>query len=229
MLRQLRARYRGWGKYAAELVIVAVGVALGLWATTWASDRTARTEVSDAYQALNRELFGNLNAVRFREQVAPCVRDRVSELRGWIGRHSAGERTPLPAEVGRPGAATLGASVWDVTKAGQVASKMPLEARLRYAAVYDSLENFSELQISERDVWFAIGDFAGLADVPAPELARLQGLVSRAAAFDEALSSNYPNIIRQFAQLGVTGDRPLRRGLVARRAICQPFLDRRGA
>jgi hypothetical protein len=218
-----RERYGTWWKYAAELLIVAAGVVLGLWASEWAADRKAEAEVSDAYRALNRELVENLGAVKFRHRVEPCVRRRIADLRGWIGRQGTAERTPLPAEIGRPGSLTVPASVWDVSKAGQVAAKMPLETRLRYAAVYDSLENFSELQLSERDVWFAIGDFAGLADLSGPERARLHGLVSRAAAFDEALRANYPGMLNDFARLGVKASAEMPDGMLARRAICQPL------
>jgi hypothetical protein len=223
MRLQLPGGHRTWWKYAAELLIVAAGVVLGLGASEWAADRRAKAEVGDAYQALNRELVENLGAIKFRHQVEPCVRRRISELQNWIARQGTGARTPLPAEIGRPGSVTVPASVWDVSKAGQVAAKMPLNTRLRYAAVYDSLENFSELQLSERDVWFAIGDFAGLRDLPAPELARLNGLVSRAAAFDEALRANYPDMVKDFARLGVRDSGEMPAGLLARRAICQPL------
>ena len=223
MRLQLRERFRGWGKYAAELAVVVVGVVLGLGATEWVGSRKADEEVRDTHRALNRELSFNLRAVQFRHLVGPCVRVRAEELSAWMARQRAGERDPLPAEIGRPGAATLFASVWDVAKTGQAASKMPLESRLGYASMYDSIETFSELQMSERDVWFAIGDFAGLSSVSDAELARLNGLVARANAFNEALGGNYPGLVRRFAQLNVRNDSALPRGLAARRAICQPF------
>jgi hypothetical protein len=223
MRLQLPGGHRTWGKYAAELLIVAAGVVLGLWASEWAADRRAETEVSDAYRALNSELLENFGTVKFRHAVEPCVRRRISDLQGWISRQAAGERTPLPNEIGRPGSIAVFSSVWDVSKAGQVAAKMPLAARLRYAAIYDSLDTFSDLQERERDVWFAIGDFAGLSEVPAPDRARLNGLLSRAAALDEALSLNYSNITKDFARLGVSPPVQLPGGMTARRAICQPF------
>ena len=37
---------------------------------------------------------------------------------------------------------------------------MPLNERLAYATGYDYLAGFNGLQVSERDVWFDIGDFA---------------------------------------------------------------------
>lgn len=114
-------------------------------------------------------------------------------------------------------------SVWEVSKAGQIAARMPLDLRLQYAGLYDSLENFQGLQMSEREVWFAIGDFAGATSLPAPELARLDGLVSRAAAFDEALNANYDNLHADLEKLGVTTAGSLPEGMTARKAICRPF------
>ena len=66
-----------WGKYVAELVIVAAGVALGLAATQWAEDRQVQSQVNDAYDVLSDELGDNLTAVRYRHAVQPCIRGRT--------------------------------------------------------------------------------------------------------------------------------------------------------
>ena len=210
-------------KYLGELVIVAVGVALGLWATQWATDCKDRAEVADARVALDRELALNLESVLLRRQIAPCVERRIADLRQWIVAEPSGHTFAIPAEIGRPGTYTISASVWDVTQAGEVAAKMPLDDRLRYANLYDALATQSRLQMSERDIWFDVGDYAGLAEVPPLELARLRGLVSRAAAFDEALRNNLPRALEMFASLGIKSTHESSGPMLARRAICQPF------
>ena len=214
-----------WGRYAAELLIVAAGVALGLWATEWAAERQAKADVADAKQALHDELTDNFEVIRYRKQAEPCVRRRIADLRAWIVRHRAGERSALPGEIGRPGAYAILDSVWDVSKAGQAAAKMPLEERRRYAAVYDVLESFSNRQMEERDVWFEINDFAGRADLSAAELGRLNGLVGRAAAIDLALNTNYATLTKDLGLLGVRPSQELSGDSSARRILCAPFVD----
>jgi hypothetical protein len=214
---------RTWSKYAAELLIVAVGVALGLWATEWAADQSSSREVRDASRALHDELGDNYAAINFRKDAEPCIRRRIDDLRGWIAQQKAGSRTPLPDEIGRPGSYAMLDSVWDVSKAGQVAAKMPLEERRRYAAVYDVLESFSGHQVAERELWFEIGDFAGSSDLDARELARLSGLVSRAAARNDALSSNYKTLVDDLRRLGVKSPPNLPADLGARKILCTSF------
>lgn len=213
-----------WSKYAAELLIVAAGVALGLAATQWAEDRQVRSQVDDAYDVLSDELGDNLSAVRFRQAIQPCVGKRITDLRGWIERQSRGGATALPTDIGTPGMPIILDSVWDVSKSGQVVAKMPLEVRRRYAAVYDLFENFATIQRLEREVWFSIGDYAGLSQITPTERARLNGLVTRAAIYDEALSSTAPTIFSDLAKLKVEppGNAPDVES-IRMRAICQPF------
>lgn len=224
MRLQLPNGSRAWGKYVAELVIVAAGVALGLAATQWAEDRQVRSQVNDAYDVLSDELADNLAAVRYREAVRPCIRRRIADLRGWIERQSRGGDTPLPADLGTPGTRIMLDSVWDVSKSGQVVAKMPLEVRRRYAAVYDLFEDFATVQRLEREVWFSLGDYAGLSEVTSGERARLNGLLSRAATYDEALSTTVPTIVSDLAKLKVEPpSEPTDIVSIRQRAICQPF------
>lgn len=220
---------RLWGKYAGELLIVALGVALGLWATEWAADRRVATEVADARRALHDELTDNSEVIQFRKDAEACVRRRISDLRSWIQRQKAGERTPLPDEIGRPSSYAVLESVWDVSKAGEVAAKMPLEERRRYAAVYDVLESYSGHQQAEREVWFAINDFAGLSNLSATDLARLNGLLRRAAAIDEALNANYGTLSKDLTLLGVSPESGLPINVPARRTLCTSLDELKGA
>jgi hypothetical protein len=215
---------RFWSKYAAELVIVAAGVALGLWATEWAADRRAKAEVQDAYVALHDELTDNYEVIGFRLRAEPCVSARVAELRQWAERQRGGERTALPAQIGRPASYTILDSVWDVSKAGQVASKMPLEERRRYAAVYDVLESFAGHQRAERDVWFDINDYAGLSQLSQGELARFNGLVERAAALGDSLSTGkYRTLFKDLALLGVNAPAELPADQPSGKTLCTPL------
>jgi hypothetical protein len=212
-----------WGKYVAELLIVAAGVALGLAATQWAEDRQVQSQVNDAYDVLSDELGDNLTAVRYRHAVQPCIRGRIADLRGWIARQSRGSGATLPADMGIPGMLIVLDSVWDVSKSGQVVAKMPLEVRRRYAAVYDLFENFATIQRLEQEVWFSIGDFAGLSVLTSAERAKLNGLLSRAASYDEALSGT-STIVSDLAQLKVEPpSEPVEVARIRKRAICQRF------
>lgn len=221
---QLLGRSRAWGKYLAELLLVAAGVALGLAATEWAEDRQVRSEVHDAYNVLSDELGDNLKTVRYRQAIRPCVRQRIADVRAWVVLQSRGRGSTLPADIGIPGTPTMLDSVWDVSKSAQVVAHMPLEVRRRYAAVYDLFEDFGRLQQLEREVWFTIGDYAGLRSLTAVERARLSGLVARAETYDQELSATVPTIVSDLAQLKVESpNKPLDILSIRQRAICQPF------
>ena len=224
MRLQLHGVSRSWRKYASELLIVAVGVALGLWATQWTEDRQVQSQVNDAYNVLSDELGDNLFAMRYRQAVAPCVQRRIADLRGWNERQSRGATDPLPMDIGTPGSLTILDSVWDVSKSGQVVAKMPLETRRRYAAVYDLFENVTNFQRLEREVWFAIGDYGGLSRVEPPERARLNGLLLRAATYDESLRALVPGILSDLARLKV--EQPTQQvdlSGIRKRDICKPL------
>lgn len=213
-----------WGRYAADLLLVAAGVALGLWATQWAQNREVQSHVSDAYDVLADELGDNLWAMRFRQAVGPCVKRRIAELREWNEHQSRGAAGPLPADIGTPGSLTVLDSVWDVSKSGQVVAKMPLDVRRRYSAVYDLFENVATFQRLERDVWFSIGDYGGLSRLSPTERARLNGLLLRAEMFDDSLTALVPGILSDLGRLKV--EQPSEQVDMAalnKRAICQPL------
>ena len=213
-----------WGRYAAELLIVATGVALGLWATEWAEDREVKSQISDAYDVLSDELGDNLWAMRYRQAVSPCIQRRIAELRAWNQGQSRGAVDPLPANIGTPGSLTVLDSVWDVSKSGQVVAKMPLEVRRRYAAVYDLFENVATFQRLERDVWFSIGDYGGLSRLSPPESARLNGLLLRAETFDDSLRGLVPGIVSDLSRLKVEQpSEALDLAKIREREICQPL------
>ena len=224
MRLQLPGERQTWVKYAAEMLIVAAGVALGLWATQWAESRQVQAQVNDAYYVLADELGDNLWAMRFRQAVAPCVQRRIADLRRWNEQQSRGAANPLPADIGTPGSLTILDSVWDVSKSGQVVAKMPLETRRRYAAVYDLFENVASFQRLERDVWFQIGDFGGLSRISPPEQARLNGLLLRATAFDQSIGAFVPGILSDLARLKVElPNEPLDVAALRKRNICKPL------
>lgn len=215
---------QAWRTYASELLIVAAGVALGLWATQWAEDRQVESQVNDAYDVLSDELGDNLHAMRYRQAVAPCIQRRIADLQQWNEQQPHGATNPLPVNIGTPGSLIILDSVWDVSKSGEVVTKMPLEARRRYAAVYDLFENIATFQRLERGVWFAIGQYGGLSNPSPSERARLNGLLLEAATYDESLRALFPGILDDLARLKVEQPTEQLDGSELRkRDICKPL------
>jgi hypothetical protein len=170
---------------------------------------------------LSDELADNLEAVRDREAVQPCLRQQIAYLRKWTEQQSQSGDTALPPDIGNPGMPLILDSVWDVSKSGQVVAKIPLEVRRRYAAVYDLFERFATVQQLEREVWFSLSDYGGLSKVTPAEAARLNGLLSRAEIYDEALSRTVRAVVSDLAKLKVEPSEPPDLGSVRQRAICQ--------
>lgn len=188
--------------FLIELLIVVLGVLIALGAQQLVDGWNTRREVAAFRTALNEELAGGLATYRFRIAQGPCLLQRLEELDAWQRDWRDGDGRSWLGAIGRPLVANPQAAVWQ-TGALDTAGQMPLDQRLAYADLYDSLENFRTLNFREVDAWYALFAFDGAKRLSAEEVNRLRGLILSAQWTDRSIELNYPRLLEAAAKLGI--------------------------
>ena len=145
--------WHGFREFLKEYLIIVVGVLTAL-----ASEQTVewlhwRQVVAETREALNHELSFDLGVVETRIDQAPCMARRLSELTTVFELHANGEPLPLKRPFGQPDTPHLRTSVWETAIADQSTSHMPLDIKLRYAGVYETVYWLRERSTEEREAW----------------------------------------------------------------------------
>ena len=107
------------------------------------------------------------------------------------------------APIGGPYTRTLAFDAWNIAQAGQVAARFPLDARIKYAALYGNLRSFDERQALDHQVWQALQDFDGAPQLDHSDLMKLQGIINALRLFNQSFEGNWPGIVHRAAAAGV--------------------------
>jgi hypothetical protein len=87
--------------FAAELLVVALGVLLALWVQQWAEDRSWQAKAGNATEALRAETAGAYASSLQWRVVAPCVLAQIDRLRERVLR--SGDRLEPAPVYSEPG------------------------------------------------------------------------------------------------------------------------------
>ncbi|TRW17647.1 hypothetical protein [Glacieibacterium frigidum] len=193
---------RGWAAFLSELAIVVFGVFIALGAQQLVDTWRANSEVREFRAALKLELAESLGAYQSRVAQSKCVNQRLDQLERWQRDWRDGKGARIDGTIGRPFAYALSTSVWR-TGATSIAVRMPLEERLYYSGIYDSLENYDALRYREVATWQALFAFDGVVQLSQPEINTLRGLILSARSTDRSMQMNLPGLLRAAARVGV--------------------------
>jgi hypothetical protein len=153
LLRRLsgdqRRNIRHW---SMEFAVVAFGVLAALGAQELAQELHWKSEVRETRKALDAELAYDLAVFEFRMAQKPCIAARLLELNRWTESFRTGAGLPLKRPINQPPEFITRSAVWEVTD-GEVASRIPLKARLNYAALYQRMRTFSGYVDAEDTYW----------------------------------------------------------------------------
>jgi hypothetical protein len=195
---------RTWGEFVSEIGIIVCGILIALSLEQFVNWARWHHEAKEAREAFAEELAYDVGALRREVEEDPCIRQRLDLLDAWADGRVQIESTHLYAVNNRPQLWTLRSSAWEVAKAGEVASHMPLRERIAYAAAYDRLVNQQSQTLQERTSWLQLGRYAGKTTLRASEARRLKEDVAEARAWSERRSVNIPTIEHSVRELGVT-------------------------
>lgn len=191
----------GWRAFATEIAVVFIGVLIALSAQQLVNDWQWRSEVADFRAAIDDELGRNLDAYQLRSEQGACLRRRLDQLAAWSDAQERGQAGKLDSMISRPRNYSLQFSVW--RQAGDAVSRLPLDARLRYAQMYDAFDNYDFLRRSERDIWHDIRDYEGAGRLSPEQLFRLRGLITRARTVNDSQEANWPGIRSDATAMGL--------------------------
>ena len=212
----------GWREFAGEVGIIVIGVLIALGAEQVLEDWHWHNEVGNFRAAVDHEIGRNLDVWRIMMSVRPCVAHRLDDLGRLLAASTGGRQLHLLGPIDRPVSYSSYYSVWD-DKAEDVTGHLPLDARLKYAEIYDELHNNDVVRLDEREVWRSLDEFDQPEPLDHADRMRLRGLLTRARQLDEAERSNAAFITMLGARLGIhpisDADAP-----VLSTAFCKPLL-----
>jgi len=215
----------GWRAFVGEVGIIVLGVLIALGAEQAVETLHWRNEVVDARRALDREVAYDLGAIEMREQEAPCIDRRLSEIRALLTGSSSGLRSGSRSPLGQPQLWRPRTDVWQAAVAGQVAEHMPLATRLGYADLYGQFHWYAQKAEDETDAWSVLAELDDPGDLGPEDVARVRQARSRAKVAADKLNAYLPRIIAAGARLGIKPAAVEETSLTATslKALCAPL------
>lgn len=218
----------GWREFGGEVGIIVLGVLIALGAEQMVESLHWRHEVHETRKALDAELSHDLAAVDVRIKERPCIDQRLAELERWANSTASGTPLRLKRPVTPPLQFNVHKAVWGATS-GEVASRMPLDAKLSYAELYDGMETFRKFIEQESDAWDALQSYQANENLDRRELHEVTNAIDslkRSNAFIEV----FPISFRESShKLGLSAERGLLQGRGEKasgmfRDLCEPLL-----
>lgn len=219
---------KGWRVFIGEVGTILLGVLLALGAQELVQSRHWKREVDETRKALDAELARDLAAFDYRFSQRPCIAERLSELRRWADSHRSGTPIKLKKDIQpAPGFETRSA-VWEVTD-GEIATRIPLQAKLSYATLYDGMKSFEELTDNEEEQWVALLRFQNSRRLVEADLQTVENAIRLLSAMNEALTGYRMAFDKSANELKITPDKDIEAKsspTIAKwnRELCKPLL-----
>jgi hypothetical protein len=173
MAMRLPTPLHGWRVFAGEVGTIVLGVLLALGAQELVQGLHWRSEVNETRQALDGELARDLAAFDYRYRNKTCTADRLAELRRWAAALKSSNPVRLKHEIEEPPYFSIRTAAWEVTD-GEIASRIPVKAKLNYAALYDGLRKFDQAKNDESLAWSTLNEYQDANHADASDLRRIR-------------------------------------------------------
>jgi hypothetical protein len=210
----------GWPDFITELVIVVLGVFIALAAQEAVNNWNARRDLAEFRSAVDREIAENLAAYEQRTEQSACAGARLDQLEAWQDDWRDGAGPAMLGRIRRPIGYTLSQDVWSSGVAANL-REMPLEQRLRYAALYASFQTYENLRLREAAVWQSLYGYDQARSLTSPEVNALRGLILSDRSLAWSIYGNWEELKEQAAAMRIT---PARYTLdEATRRLCTPI------
>jgi hypothetical protein len=192
----------GWSDFVTELIIVVLGVFIALGAQEAVNSWKARNDLAEFRSAVDREIAENLAAYEQRYRQASCVSARLDQLESWQLDWRDGSGPAMAGRIRRPIGYTLSQDVWTSGVAANL-REMPLEQRLKYAAIYGGLQTYDNLRLREAMIWQELYSYDQARSLTPTEVNNLRGLVLSAQSLDWSIDGNWRELKQQARELGI--------------------------
>jgi hypothetical protein len=186
MAMKLPRPLKGWRVLAGEVGTIVLGVLIALGAQEFVQSLHWNREVRETRKALDAELARDLAVFEQRYRNRGCVADRLTELSRWADSLFAGTPPRLKHDIEEPPFFLVRTAAWEVTD-GEIASRIPLEAKLNYAAFYDGLRQYTELKKIESDAWAKIYQYGSASRLDPADFRVIKGALKDIADANQAM------------------------------------------
>ncbi len=146
----------GWREFLKEVGIIVLGVAIALAGEQAVEALHWRHQVTDAREAVDKEVVDNIRGILARQQQIGCADRRLDEVRILLSDQLAGRSLRPHRALVKPTHWSKPTTAWDTAQASQAAAHMPLEVRLAYADAYDMFATYSYLDEKDRAAWWTL-------------------------------------------------------------------------
>jgi hypothetical protein len=193
---------RDWLGITIEVLVVTLGVLIAIVAEQLVDDARWRREAREFRRAVDRDIAFGLAGYQLRLRQSDCIRRRIAELERWRDSWREGQPKHLTGEIGSVISAGMPTSAWS-SRSGELMLHIPFEIRRDYGSVNDSLANYYQQLVGEREVWRSLSAFNGARRLNEDHLMRLNELLFRAKFYQRVLQGNAPRLMRRAAGLRI--------------------------
>lgn len=193
---------RDWLGITIEVLVVTVGVLIAIVAQQLVENARWRAEVREFRRAVDRDIAWSLAGYQVRLRQSECVQRRIAELERWRDSWREGRPERLTGEIGRIIGTGMPISAW-ASRSSELMRHIPYQTRRDYGSLNDSLANYYQQRVEEREVWGDLAAFNGAERLSDDHLMRLSELIFRAKSYQRVLSANAPRALKTAARLGI--------------------------
>lgn len=136
----------GWRAFLGEVGIIVVGILIALGGEQVVEATHWRQQVRLEREALQSEVVGNLDAVRLRMLLEPCVRVRLRELSRIFDDADRGMQPKLATKVGFPLPSGASKGAWNIAVTGDALSHMPIQEQLDFSNAFANYDNWDKIR-----------------------------------------------------------------------------------
>lgn len=229
MFRLLKLRPpNGWNAVGWELGIVALGVLIALGAQELVQSLHWEREVRETRKALDAEVARDLAAYEYRVSQRGCVEDRLAELGKWAASLRSEDPLTLRKEIRPPVGFAIRTAAWEVTD-GEIAARIPIEAKMGYAGMYDAMRAFDELADAEEQQWIKLTELQSSSKLEESDVRTIEQAIRLIGAANAAVRAFGKNVHRFAGELGVNPEANIEGTadpIIAqwRKELCNPLL-----
>ena len=186
----------GWREFAGEVGIIVIGILIALGGEQLVEAAHWRQQVRLEQEALQSEVVGNLDAVRLRMLLEPCVRARLKELSRIFDDADRGMQPKLATNVGFPLPSGASKGAWNIAVTGDALSHMRIQEQLDFSNAFANFDNWDAIRREEFDVWTRLGVLDEKSRLSETDSAGLRQALAQAIAIDGRVTSIGPFILR---------------------------------
>jgi hypothetical protein len=179
---------KGWRAFAGEVGTIVLGVLIALAAQEFMQSLHWKREVRDTRKALNAELSRDLAAYQYRVGQGQCIEDRLGEFQRWADSLRSGRALTLRQMIAAPPGFKVRTAAWEVTD-GEIASRIPVDAKMAYAGMYDAMRTFDEMTSTEQDQWASLMEMQSGKTYTEADIRAIERAVRLAGAINQAIPS----------------------------------------